>query len=127
MKEKDSVWDDVVAGVQAMKTSIEASPTPSEEAPQKVEAVARQMTPEEEREWNRKLLEAGRRSRGRKVAWGVDKHKYPLIRVTVDRHADRSVDRSAGDTHVRHRMKRPISRKVHRGAGRIKGVNPFKK
>lgn len=115
-------WADVVAGVKERKATIETPPAVEVQVPRK-----REMTAEEEREWNRKLIEAGICSRGRRRTWGIDRKISPLIRVAVDRRTDKQIDRSAGDKHVKHRIRRAKDRRVYRGAGKIKGVNPFKR
>ena len=123
-KAERSVWADVVAGVKEGKATIETPPPPAraEEVPQKGE-----MTAEEEKEWNEKLLAAARYSREGRRVWGIDRKISPKIRVAVDKGIDKHIDSRVGDKHVTHRMKRPISRKVHRGVGRIKGLNPFRR
>ena len=119
-----SVWADVAAEVKERITAIEAPPPPAveEEVPKKGE-----MTAEEEREWNEKLLAAGRYCRERKTVWGIDRKISPKIRVTENKRIDKHIDSRVENNNVKHRIRRPASRKIHRGVGRIKGVNPFRK
>ncbi|MFQ5988013.1 MAG: hypothetical protein ACE5H6_04100 [Dehalococcoidia bacterium] len=124
LRAEKSAWAEVVAGVKERQATPEAPPPPAveEQVPKKGE-----MTTEDDREWKEKLLAAGRYSRERRGVWGIDRKISPKIRVTVDKRMDRQIDRSVGDKHVRHRIRRSVNSRVHRGAGRIKGVNPFRR
>lgn len=125
------VWSEVVARVQAEKAKLAASPPPPPTLPVAEEKIeTEEATPEapleEQIEWNKKAIEAGRYLKERRVVWGVDRHIYHKIPQPLDRCKDRHVDRRISRKRT-HLIRRPIDRRIHRGAGRIRGVNPFRR
>jgi len=124
-----AVWAELASRVRDEKARIEAlpppppPPAPIEEEP---EESPREMTPEEQREWNEKLIRAGRYLRAKGRVFGVDRHIYHMIPRPVDRRVNKHVDTRLS-LYVTHMIRRPVDRRIRRGRGLIKGVNPFRK
>ena len=131
IKPMPAVWAEVVSRARDQKARIEASPPPSPPPAPVAEEVepeqsAKEMTPEEQRAWNEKLIQAGRYLKGKKRAWGIDRHIYHKIPQPLDRRVNRHVDRRLS-LHVVHIVRKPVDRRIRRGVGCIKGTNPFRR
>jgi len=129
IKPMRTVWAEVVSQARDEKARIEASPPPPPapvaEEPEP-EEIAKEVTPEEQRELNEKRMRAARYLNGRKRTWGIDKHIYHKIPRPLDRRADRHVDRKL-TLKIVHVIRRPVDRRIRRGRGLIEGVNPFRR
>lgn len=125
-----AVWAELASRVRDEKARIAALPPPPPPPPpieEEPEESPREMTSEEQREWNEKLMRAGRYVRAikRRRVFGVDRHIYHMIPRPLDRRVDKHLDTRL-TLHKTHIIRRPVDRRIRRGRGLIEGVNPFR-